>query len=69
MNDINNIFGVPDKEISCPSCGKIHGHTDTKVDINSCECSICVAEMGYCDVELVDGIYFIEKILGYNRIY
>ena len=69
MYNINEKYGIPVEEISCPGCGRIYGHHNTKVDINSQECSACVKLFGYKDVELVDAKYYIETILEIYPIY
>lgn len=67
MNDIiDKIYGVPIGEIACPSCGRKYGHHKTTVDIISQECSSCVKDVGYKDVNFVSAKYFIEEILGYK---
>lgn len=67
-DDIDREYGIPLKEISCPSCGQKYGHHGTIVDLNSNECSSCVKEFGYKDTDFVDGEYFIEEILGYQKM-
>ncbi len=64
MYNIDKKYGIPVKEISCPGCGRKYGHHNTKVDVNSEECSSCVKEFGYEDVEFVTAKEFIETILG-----
>lgn len=64
-----NVYGVPDKYIGCPGCGQIYGHNDTKVDTISQECSECVEEFGYKEVELVEAKFYIEEILGYTQLH
>ena len=40
MNDY--IDGYPREEFTCPSCGQLYGHHNTKVDPVSEECSACI---------------------------
>jgi len=47
------IYMFPCKEGKCPGCGLEYGHHNTKVDINSQECSSCVNKFKYKDVKLV----------------
>lgn len=68
MYEIDEKYGVPLKEISCPGCGQRYGHDDTGVDMNSEECADCVEQFGYKDVELVSASYFIESILGHHPL-
>lgn len=56
-------YGVPKEEVSCPGCGQIYGHHNTKVDVNSQECSTCAKD--YEDKELIDAQDFITNVLGY----
>jgi hypothetical protein len=65
-DNIDKIYGVPIKEIACPSCGRKYGHHKTKVDMISQECSSCVKEFGYKEVNFVDAKVFIEETLGYK---
>jgi len=66
MYNIDKIYGIPVDEISCPGCGRKYGHHKTKVDIDSQECSKCVVDNNYDNVNLVDAKYFIEEILEYK---
>jgi hypothetical protein len=66
MYNIDKVYNVPVEEISCPGCGRKYGHHKTKVDVNSQECSSCVKEYKYSNVEYVDAKYFIENILGFK---
>lgn len=66
MYNIDKKYGIPVEEISCPGCGRKYGHHKTKVDIVSQECSACVKEFGYKDVDLVSAEYFIEEVLDYK---
>lgn len=68
MYYIDKKYGVPVEEISCPGCGQKYGHHNTKVDLNSQECSSCAKERGE-PVELITAKEFIEKILGFNPYY
>lgn len=68
MYDINNDYGVPNEEISCPSCGQVYGTNHPLVDANSGECGQCAREMGYNDINLIDASEFIEKYLGYSKL-
>lgn len=64
MYDINKKYGIPVEEISCPGCGQKYGHHNTKVDINSQECSACAKEFRRVkDLDLVSAKEFIENIL------
>jgi len=65
MYNIDEKYGVPVDEISCPGCGKKYGHHNTKVDTISQECSKCVHSLNK-EVKLVDATYFIEQILEYK---
>jgi hypothetical protein len=40
-HDIIEKFGLPRKEVSCPSCGRVYGAYKRKVCINCQECSKC----------------------------
>lgn len=62
MYYIDKKYGVPVEQISCPGCGQKYGHHNTKVDLNSQECSTCAKERGE-PVELVSAKIFIEDIL------
>lgn len=66
---MKNVYGVPDKYITCPGCGQIYGHDDTKVDTISQECSECVVTFGYKEVDLMDAKNYIEDVLGYVQIH
>lgn len=66
MYKIDKKYGIPVDEISCPGCGRKYGHHNTKVDINSQECSVCAEEFNYKNIELVDADYFIETVLDYK---
>lgn len=66
---MNKKYGVPNKEISCPSCGQVYGHHNTKVDINSEECSKCATDMAFENIKLVSATEFIEKYLGYLPLF
>lgn len=68
MCNIDNKYRIPVEEISCPGCGRKYGHHKTKVDIISEECSSCVKEYGYKEVDLISADKFIESILGYKPI-
>jgi hypothetical protein len=48
------------KEGKCPGCGLEYGHHNTKVDINSQECSSCVNKFKYKDVKLVSAEEFLS---------
>lgn len=67
MYNIDKVYLVPVEEISCPGCGRRYGHHNTKVDLISEECSSCVKQFGYEEIELVDSKHFIEEILGIKR--
>lgn len=66
MNEIDEKYRVPVKQISCPGCGHKYGHDDTGVDINSEECSKCALK--YEDKRLVSAEEFIETVLGYTPL-
>lgn len=66
---MKNVYGVPDKYVSCPGCGDLYGHNGTKVDLLSEECSDCVEEYGYKEVDLVEAKFFIEDVLGYKQLH
>ena len=38
---INEKYGVPEEDVSCPGCGQIYGHHNTKVCKRCEECSSC----------------------------
>lgn len=62
MYDIIEKYGLPRKYVSCPGCGRVYGHHNTKVDINSEECSSCVKERGAeAEAEFVDAEKFIRE--------
>lgn len=64
---IDKKYQIPIEEISCPGCGQRYGHHNTKVDLNSQECSSCAKEFRRKDqIKLVDVSYFIERVLGYK---
>ncbi len=65
-NIIDKKYHVPIENISCPGCGQKYGHHNTKVDINSEECSSCVKKWCFENVELVTATYFIEIHLGFK---
>jgi len=69
MYNIDKIYGIPVEEISCPGCGQRYGHHNTKVDINSEECSSCAKRFGYTPIELVSAKEFIEDYLDYKPHY
>lgn len=54
---------VPKKMISCPGCGQRYGHHNTKVDLNSEECSSCCKLFGRKDTNYVDAKVFIEEYI------
>ena len=60
--NIDKKYGVPVEEISCPGCGQKYGHHNTKVDINTQECSSCAKERGE-ELNLTSAKDFIENIL------
>ena len=41
MHDIIKKYGLPREHVSCPSCGQLFGHHNTKVCLNCEECSKC----------------------------
>lgn len=41
MHDIVEKYGLPRKYCSCPSCGQLYGHHNTKVCTECEECSKC----------------------------
>lgn len=61
--DIDDEFGVPKEEISCPACGKTYKQARTVC--RSCEeCKKCCQERGVCDSpDHVPAREFIEEIL------
>jgi hypothetical protein len=64
---IDKSYLVPIEEISCPGCGQ--RHHNTKVDIESQECSACAKEFRKeNELQLVTSEYFIENVLGYKKI-
>lgn len=65
---ISKKYRVPLEEISCPGCGQIYGHHNTKVDLNSSECSTCVRYRND-KTDFVTAKEFIENILGYKPIF
>lgn len=66
--NIDKKYGVPLEEISCPGCGQKYGHHNTKVDLNTQECSSCAKERGV-KLNLVTVQYFIETILEIKPFY
>lgn len=69
MYNIDEKYVVLVKDISCPGCGQKYGHHNTKVDINSEECSKCAKDLGYKDVELVKSDKFIEEFLEIKPLF
>lgn len=69
MYEIDKKYGVPKEEISCPGCGLRYGHHNTKVDINSHECSKCVKEFKRDNVKLISAKEYIENYLGIHPFY
>lgn len=63
---MNNPYFVPDKEISCPGCGKLYGHNGTRVDLYSEECEECAKN--YQKTDFVSAEEFIEKVMGYVKL-
>jgi len=61
--EISKKWGVPVEEVSCPDCGLQYGHHNTKVDIISEMCSVCVKERGYTKVNLVEAEEYVSKML------
>jgi len=41
MYDIIEKYGMPREHVSCPGCGQVYGHHNTKVCKNCEECSLC----------------------------
>lgn len=41
MYDIIEKYGLPRKYVSCPGCGQLYGHHNTKGCLNCAECSKC----------------------------
>ena len=69
MYSIDKDYMIPIEEISCPGCGQKYGHHNTKVDIKSEECSACAKEFRESkELELVEASYFIEQVLGYQKM-
>lgn len=68
-HNTNKKYGVPKEEISCPGCGQVYGHHNTKVDINSQECSKCAENSEYPDIELMEADKYITEVLGYKPFY
>ena len=66
--NIDKKYGVPVEHISCPGCGQKYGHHNTKVDLNSQECSSCAKERGG-ELNLVSAKDFIENILEIKPFY
>ena len=62
-DEIDKKYNVPKDMISCPGCGQRYGHHNTKVDTESEECSSCVKQAGYDNINLVDADTFIRSIL------
>lgn len=68
--DIDKKYGVPVKEISCPGCGQKYGHHNTKVDVNTQECSSCAKEFhDKKTLNLISAKEFIENNLGIKSFY
>jgi hypothetical protein len=40
--EIDEVYGIPKSEISCPDCGRKYGHHKTLVDIKTQICSSCL---------------------------
>ncbi len=80
IENINKKYGIPKEEISCPSCGLVYGHHNTKVNKITEECSSCdkVRKNVYGDNDinnienkeemLISAKEFIENILGYKPL-
>jgi hypothetical protein len=78
LDDINKKYGIPNEEISCPSCGMVYGHHKTKVNKITEECSACdkIRKNKYGDnnpdnIEnkkemLISAEEFIENVLEYE---
>lgn len=64
-DSIHHVYMIPYEYISCPGCGQVYGHHNTKVDLNSEECSKCAKDRGN-ELELVNSKYFIEEIILKN---
>jgi len=56
--DISKKYNIPKKYISCPKCGRVYGHHNSKVCENCEECSTCCS----CgNTQLVTAEKFIEE--------
>lgn len=66
--DIDKKYGVPVENISCPGCGQKYGHHNTKVDVNTEECSKCAKDRGG-ELNLVTAKEFIEETLEIKPFY
>ena len=65
-DNIDEKYLIPKGYISCPGCGRRYGHHNTKVDINTEECSSCVKKFDNDEeAEFVSAQFFIEEILQY----
>lgn len=62
MNDIVKKYGLPRKEVSCPSCGQLYGHHNTLVDEISEECAPC-ARVYKKPMRLVDVDTFMREVI------
>jgi transposase-like protein len=61
---IDKIYLIPIKHISCPACGRKYGHHKTLVDTISQECSSCVKNFNYKDINLITATEYIETYLN-----
>lgn len=60
FEEIDDKYGIPKKEISCPSCGRKYGHHKTNVCKSCEECSSCC---GCENQELIDSDNFIKDFV------
>lgn len=63
MYNIHPKYGVPREEISCPDCGQIYGHHNTKVDVESELCGPCAKKDGIDPSNFVSADDFISNLL------
>lgn len=66
MYDIIEKYGLPREYCSCPGCGRLYGHHNTKVCLHCSECSTCCKErpqINNCgeNRKLVDATEFITN--------
>jgi hypothetical protein len=64
MSNVAERFGVPKKEVSCMSCGKIYGHHRTEVCIHCVTCTTCCRREFIRQHRTVPSDEFVKKIFG-----